>query len=552
MITFIPILVATVKPPRRVHLEIQKHRSSFYGVLRSSYRQDGTVKHSNHGRITGLDLDQLQLIQAAFRGDVVPKDAPEAFQVLSSKEYGASSALLALAKELGLPQMIYSRHEPWVNDCLAMIMGRLLYAGSKLSLSHLWKSTALWELCGVHGPVEVERHCYEPMDRLLDRQKAIQKALGKKHLQEGCLVLYDITSSYFEGAYEESDIVLFGYNRDGKRGHEQICLGLLCNQQGCPVGVEVFAGNTQDASTVLEKVHELQADYGLKKVIFVGDRGMLTQTNVKELQTVEGLHLISALTHQQIVTLLERQVIKAELFDEKTVVEVIDPENPKRRYGLCRNPDSAQREGVTRQRLLDLTQEALRKITQSTRQNSDEKVGARVGRVLQQYKMGKFVVWKVQQGKLEWRLDEEKIAQEKLFDGCYIISSDVPAEEMAQQQVVASYKSLSLVEGAFRNLKTVSLEMRPVFHKKDDRIRSHVFLCMLAYYLQWHAQQRLQPLFATDGKGKDRQWTFSNVLERLKALRRQRVKVGGVEFDQVGEPEPDQRQILELLKVKKA
>ena len=541
-----------MNPARRVHLEIQKHRSSFYGVLRSSYREDGLVKHSNHGRITGLALEQLQLIQAAFRGEVVPKDSPDAFQILSSKEYGASCALLALAKELGLPQMLYSRNEPWVNDCLAMIVGRILYAGSKLSLSHQWKSTVLWELCGVSGPVDVEEHCYEPMDRLLDRQKAIQKTLAAKHLQEGCLVLYDITSSYLEGAYEESEIVLFGYNRDGKRGHEQICLGLLCNEHGCPVGVEVFPGNTQDASTVLQKVQELQTEYGLKKVIFVGDRGMVTQANVKELQGVEGLHLISALTHQQIVALLERKVITAELFDEKKVVEVIDPENPKRRYGLCRNPESAKREGVTRQRLLDLTQDGLRKIAQSRRKSTDEKIGARVGRVLQQYKMGKFVVWKVVAGKLEWSLDQARIDQEKIFDGCYIISSDVPAEQMAQQKVVASYKSLSLVEGAFRNLKTVSLEMRPVFHKKDDRICSHVFLCMLAYYVQWHAQQRLQPLFAKDGKGKDRQWTFSNVMERLKALRRQRVKVSGIEFEQVAEAEADQREILDLMKPKKA
>ena len=451
-----------------------------------------------------------------------------------------------------MPQMIYSRNEPWVNDGLAMIIGRLLYAGSKLALSHQWKNTALWELCGVPGPVDVEDHCYDAMDRLLDRQKAIQKALAARHLRNGRLVLYDITSSYFEGAYEESDIVLFGYNRDGKRGHEQICLGLLCNEEGCPVGVEVFPGNTQDATTVVEKIRELQTEYGLKKVLFVGDRGMVTQTNVEALETVADLHLISALTHKQIVSLLEREVIKAELFDDQKVVEVIDPDNPQRRYELCRNPESAKREGMTRRRLLDLTREGLGKIANSPRKSSDEKIGARVGRVLQQYKMGKFIVWDVQQGKLQWRLDEAKITQEKLFDGCYIISSDVPAEQMDHQQVVASYKSLSLVEVAFRNLKTVSLEMRPVFHKKDDRIRSHVFVCMLAYYLQWHVQQRLKPLFAHDGKGKDRQWTFSNVMERLKALRRQRVKLGGIEFDQVAEAQEDQREIIDLLKRKQA
>jgi len=196
-----------------------------------------------------------------------------------------------------LPQMIYSRHEPWVNDCLAMIVGRLLYAGSELSLSHQWKNTVLWELCGVSRPVDVEDHCYP-----------------------------------------ESEIDLFGSNRDGKRGHEQICLGLLCNADGCAVGVEVFLGNTQDASTVVEKVKELQTQCGLKKVILVGDRGMVTQANVQALGTAEGLNLISALTHKQIVNLLERRVIKAGRFDEQKVVEVIDPENPHRRYELCRNP----------------------------------------------------------------------------------------------------------------------------------------------------------------------------------------------------------------------
>ena len=226
--------VAIMKTARPVHLEIQTHRPNPVGVLRSSYRDQGTIKHQNHGRITGLSLDQLKLLQAAFRGEVIPKDSPQAFQTLGSKEYGASYALLHLAQELELDRVIYSRSEPWVKDCLAMIVGRVVYAGSKLALSNQAKNTALWELCGVSGWVDVEDHCYKPMDRLLARQKAIQQHLAKKHLHNGHLVLYDITSTYFEGAYADSDIVLFGYNRDGKRGHEQVVLGLLCNAQGCP------------------------------------------------------------------------------------------------------------------------------------------------------------------------------------------------------------------------------------------------------------------------------------------------------------------------------
>lgn len=542
--------VAILKTTRPVHLEIQTHRAKPVGVLRSSFRQGDKIQHTNHGRITGLALEQLKLIQAAFRGDVVPKDSPQAFHTLNSREYGASHALLALAKQLELDRALYSRNEPWVQDCLAMIVGRVVYAGSKLALSNQWKNTALWELCGVQGPVDVEEHCYLPMDRLLERQKAIQRTLASKHLKEGHLVLYDISSTYFEGAYVESEIVLFGYNRDGKKGHEQVVLGLLCNAQGCPVGVEVFAGNTQDASTVMAKIEELRRDYGLKQITFVGDRGMVTQANVEQLKQVEGLHTISALTHRQIVELVERKLIQAELFDEKRIVEVIDPEKPGQRYCLCRNPQSGARETATRQRLLDRTREALDKIVGRKKKGSTEKLSAQVGKILAHYKMGKFVEWQIEAGRLKWHLKEDHIKQEKLFDGCYIVSATVPKEQMNQDEVVGTYKNLSVVEQAFRNLKTVSLEIRPVYHKKDDRIRSHVFLCVLAFYVQWHMQQRLKPLFEADGEGKNRQWTVENVVERLRGIRKQRVKVAEVEFDQVTQADSEQQKILDLLKMK--
>jgi len=539
-----------LKPIRPVHFEIQTHRANPVGVLRSSFREGDKIKHTNHGRITGLPLDQLKLIQAAFRGDVVPKGSPQAFQTLNSREYGASYALLRLAKELELDQALYSRHEPWVQDCLAMIVGRTVYAGSKLALSNQWKNTALWELCGVEGPVDVEEHCYLPMDRLLERQRAIQRTLASKHLKDGHLVLYDITSTYFEGAYLESQIVLFGYNRDGKKGHEQVVLGLLCNAEGCPVGVEVFAGNTQDASTVVAKIQELRRDYGLKEITFVGDRGMVTQANAEELKQVEGLHTISALTHRQILELVQRKVIQAELFDEKRIVEVIDPETPGQRYCLCRNPQTEVRETETRQRLRDRTREALDKIVARKKKGSTQKLSAQVGKILAHYKMGKFVEWQIETGRLQWHFKEAHIEQEKLFDGCYIVSATVPKEHLNLDEVVRTYKNLRVVEQAFRNLKTVSLEIRPVYHKKDERIRSHVFLCVLAFYLQWHMQQRLQPLFQADGEGKNRQWTLENVIERLMGIRKQRVRVAQVEFDQVTQADQEQQRILDLMKVK--
>jgi len=537
--------------PANLHLEIQSHRSNHYGIIRSSFRHQGRVKHTNHGRISGLPLDKLKLIQAAFRGEVIAKTSADAFEVLSSREYGASYAFLQLAKDLGLPEILYSRNEPWVGPALAMIVGRLVYAGSKLALSQQGPNTVLWELCGVEGKVDVDKHCYEVMDRLLERQAAIQRSLAQKHLQNGHLVLYDITSSYLEGEYEGSLLVYFGYNRDGKRGHEQIVIALLCNEQGCPVGVEVLAGNTKDDKTVAAKVQEIQKDYGISQLIFVGDRGMITQSSSPQLEGVQGLQTISALTHPQVVELLERKVITRELFDEKSVAEVIDPDNPKRRYCLCRNPETARRETQTRKALLEATRQQLDKTASAKKKAKAEKIGARVGRVLQRFKMGKFVNWSVQEGKLRWNFKEEAIAAEERFDGCYVIVSDVPPEEMAKMEVVTSYKKLSFVEQAFRNLKTVQLEMRPIYHKKDERIRSHVFICLLAYYLQWHARQRLKPLFERDGEGKHRQWTFANVIERLKAVRSERVKAEGVELDIRTRADDQQQLILNLLAGKK-
>lgn len=497
-----------------------------------------------------MELSELKLIQAAFRGDATPTGSAEAFRVVVSKEYGASRAVLALAQELGLDRAIYSRRENWVEDCLAMIAGRVVYAGSKLALSQQWKNSALWELCGTEEAVDVNLHCYAAMDRLLARQKAIERTLAQRHLKSGRLVLYDITSSYFEGGYADSEIVLFGYNRDGKRRHEQMVIALVCDESGCPVGVEVFPGNTQDASTVPDKIGQIQEEYGVKELVFVGDRGMITQANAEKVRGIQGLNTISALTHRQIVDLLVRKVITPELFDERRIVEVVDPQNPGRRYELCRNPLTAHRETATRQSLLDVTRKALDKIAGAKRKSAKEKIGARVGRVLQQYKMGKFVNWEVQDGKLHWHFDEEKIAAELLLDGCYVIWTDTPPEQLDAAQTVESYKRLRLLEMAFRNLKTVQLEVRPVFHKTDERIRAHVFLCMLAYYLQWHMNRRLQPLFDADGVGKERQWTFDNVIARLAAIRREKVVIAGAEFQQVTVPEADQQQILDLLGIR--
>ena len=545
-----------------IHLEIQTHRKNPVGILRSSFRQAGKMVHQTHGRLVGLHLSHLKMIQAAFRNQVVPIGSADGLRTYKSKEYGASAALLQLTEQIGLERILYSRKLPWVRCALAMIVGRLVYAGSKLSLVNRWEDTALWELVGIKDRPQVEQHCYEPMDELIRRQPAIQRHLVKKHLGDGDLVLYDITSSYFEGEYNGSEIVNWGYKRDKKAGRKQIVIGLLCNRQGCPVAVEVFSGNTKDETTVIDKINQLRKNYGLQRLIFVGDRGMVTKANYDKVKDIKGLNTISALTHPEILDLINRKNIQPELFDEKQIIEVSDPRYPNRRLCLCRNNATAKREGATRKALLANTTEYLNRIALTTTQQvtSQKTIGIRIGRVFKQYRMGKFVKTEIveadvgkrkKKGKvLKWWYDYDKIETEKLIDGCYIIASDVPAGDMDKDDTVQAYKSLAMVEKAFRNIKTVSLEIRPFYHKTEQRIKAHVFICMLAYYLQWHISQRINALFVNDQTHEDRRWTFEGVIDRLKSIRRKKAQLNGAEFDHTDIPDDEQNMILELLQVK--
>ena len=547
-----------------LHLEIQTSRKNPVGLLRTSFRDPATGKiaHTQHGRVTGVSLDQLKTLQLAFREKVVPAGSAQALRILSSREFGASNALLDLARDIGLHPALYSRSERWVDAALAMIVGRVIYQGSKLKLCRQADRSCLWELCGIEGAPDVDEHCYEPLDRLLERQTAIQKKLAAKHLcassQKSSLVLYDITSSYFEGEYKESELVAFGYNRDQKKGHRQVVIGLLCGADGCPVACEVFKGNTNDGTTVEGKIEELRKRYGLEKVIFVGDRGMLTAARLKALKGIAGLSTISALTHHQLADLVARKVIQPELFDERDIAEISDPDNDGERYCLCKNPLTAESETETRKRLLALSVEGLGAIADYKKKTTVEILGARVGKLLAKYKMGKFIKWEVEPApdgakkslahRVVWTIDEEKIAREQSLDGCYIVRTDVTADCMGKEQIVASYKALGHVERAFRSLKLSHLEIRPVYHKSDRRIKAHVFMCVLAYYLQWHLVERLRPLFEADGEGKDRHWTVRDVIEKLAGIRSNRVLVEGVEFNQLTEMDKEQREILRLLK----
>ncbi len=536
---------------RRVHLEIQTHRKNPRGLIRTSFRKDGKNSHETISTLTGLSFEQLKLIQAALQGNVVLK---KDFVIKHSKEYGASYALLQLAKDLELDKMIYSRtSEKWVQDSLAMIIGKVIYAGSKLSLTRIASDSCLWDICGVNTEkIDVNLHCYKSMDELFKRQNSIQKKLAMKHLNNNSIILYDITSSYLEGLYEDSEIVAYGYNRDKKKGHEQIVIGLICNSEGCPIAVEVFRGNTKDESTIENKIAQIKKDFGIQNAIFVGDRGMITKTQFNRIQEneVNYIRTISALTHSQLANLCEQEFVQMSMFDEKEIIQVIDPDNPQIRYGLSKNAIRGRKDKVTRENLIKKTEVELEKISNLKRPADDATTGIRVGKIINKYKVGKLLKVEIKDGKISWERNQKKIQEAEALDGLYVIFTDVKEEEMNISEIVQAYRKLIGVEQAFRNLKTAQLEIRPIYHKTDERIKCHIFLCMLAYYLMWNAKQRLLPLFEADQDGQNKKYTFEHIIERLKSIRKETVEIEGVATTIITECDEEQQLINDYLNVK--
>ncbi len=536
---------------RRVHLEIQTHRKNPRGLIRTSFRKDGKNSHETISTLTGLSFEQLKLIQAALQGNVVLK---KDFVIKHSKEYGASYALLQLAKDLELDKMIYSRtSEKWVQDSLAMIIGKVIYAGSKLSLTRIASDSCLWDICGVNTEkIDVNLHCYKSMDELFKRQNSIQKKLAMKHLNNNSIILYDITSSYLEGLYEDSEIVAYGYNRDKKKGHEQIVIGLICNSEGCPIAVEVFRGNTKDESTIENKIAQIKKDFGIQNAIFVGDRGMITKTQFNRIQEneVNYIRTISALTHSQLANLCEQEFVQMSMFDEKEIIQVIDPDNPQIRYGLSKNAIRGRKDKVTRENLIKKTEVELEKISNLKRPADDATTGIRVGKIINKYKVGKLLKVEIKDGKISWERNQKKIQEAEALDGLYVIFTDVKEEEMNISEIVQAYRKLIGVEQAFRNLKTAQLEIRPIYHKTDERIKCHIFLCMLAYYLMWNAKQRLLPLFEADQDGQNKKYTFEHIIERLKSIRKETVEIEGVATTIITECDEEQQLISDYLNVK--
>jgi transposase len=523
----------------KLHFEINHSRNKPIGYIRNSYREDGKVKHQTIAKINGIPLEQLQNMKNAFDGKSIDNTD---IVITDGKEYGASATLHALAKKIGLDKIIYSRNESWVSSVLAMIIGRIIYQGSKLSLSRVSDISCLWEICGINTEIDVDKHCYEAMDELYSRQQKIQKKLAAKHFEGGSVILYDITSSYFEGEYEDADIVTYGYNRDKKRGKKQIVIGLICSKEGCPVAVEVFSGNTSDSTTVVDKIDEVKKIYNVSDFVFVGDRGMLTRKNI---DARPNTLRVTGLTHAGIKKLCEHETVQFSLFDEDVGTEIVLPEEPDARYILRKNPVLKIEEQTTRIKLIEKTENLLKEIAVPKKKTDNKTLASRAAKIFHRYKTEKYFTWDIVETKIEFSRKESVIAEHEQYDGLYVIKSNVTKELMDKREIVEAYKSLINVEIAFRNMKTVQLEIRPVYHRTEERIKAHVFICMLAYYLLWNMNTSLKELYQEDAK----KYTQSHLIEILKSQQKFAIVVGetGIRSHSIAHPTQLQEKIQNLI-----
>ena len=471
-------------------------------LLRRTYREGGKVKHETLGNLSHLPPPAIDAVRRVLRGEqlIAPE---EGFEVIRSLPHGHVEATLSTLRRIGLEKMLGSRRSRERDLATAMIVARILEPGSKLATGRaLHRDTAhstLGELLGVEDANTDE--LYAAMDWLLARQGRIEKALAARHLN-GTLVLYDVTSTYFEG--RTCPLAKRGHSRDGKRGKLQIVIGLLCDPEGRPVSVEVFEGHTSDPTTLASQIEKIRQRFGLARVVLVGDRGLLTSARIREeLEPVEGLSWISALRGPAIAKLVRQQAIQLSLFDQHDMAEITSPEFPGERLIVCRNPLLAEERARKREELLVATEKELAKIAAATTREKRPlrgaaKIGLRVGRIANKYKVAKHFEMTMGEDQFTYARKHEQIGAEAALDGLYVIRTDVAAEQMSAEQTVRTYKSLSVVERAFRSIKTIGLKVRPIHHRKPERVRAHVFVCMLAYYVEWHMRQALAPLLFED------------------------------------------------------
>jgi len=467
-------------------------------LLRHSFREEGRVLNRTVANLSMLPDAAVEALRLALRGEVLAPVA-EQIELAEVRPHGHVAAVVGTMRELGFDRIFATRKSREKDLAMALVAGRVLHAGSKLSLSGLLaegtRSSTLGQVLGVEGADENE--LYGAMDWLVERQGKIEDALARKHLTNGCLVLYDVSSSYMEGKH--CPLARFGYSRDHRRDRMQITYGLLCNAAGCPVAVEVFEGNTNDHQTVANQVQKLKGRFGLKHVVLVGDRGMVSETTIREELEPLGLDWVTALKEASVRKLAEARVITPSLFDTERMAEIQHPNFPGERLIACFNPYTKERSVKRREDLLQTTERHLQKVQEATQRKTKPlqgagDIGMAAGKALARTGMGKYFRILIQAGGLSWCRRPGVIAQEAALDGIYVIRTKVPAEQMNAEQTKAAYQSLSKVERAFRSLKDMDLQIRPIHHRLENRVRAHVFLCMLAYHVEWHLRRAWEPL----------------------------------------------------------
>jgi transposase len=498
------------KPSAAIHVAkiIRKHRGKTYVsyLLRHSYRQDGKVKHLTLGNLSHLPERLIDIIRRSLQGEVfVTSD--EAFRTVQSKPHGHVEAVLTAFRKLDVENLLATDPSRQRSLILALIAQRILFPCSKLATTRNWHDTTLAEELRV---VDADsKELYAAMDWLLARQTNIEKKLAQRHLSEGAVVLYDVSSSYYEG--HTCPLACYGHNRDSKKGLPIIVYGLLTDARGRPVALDVYPGNTADPATVPNQIVKVRERFTLTRVVLVGDRGMLTQTQIDTLKKYPGLGWISALRSEAIRELLDKGTLERSLFDQVNLAEITSPDFPGERLMACYNPLLAEKRQAKRQRLLTATEENLEKLVAEVQRRTKKPlsagaIGVKAGKVIGRHKMAKHYQLQIADGSFTWSRNEAAITCEEQLDGIYVIRTSERKSALSAADCVRTYKSLSLVERAFRCLKGIDLLVRPIRHRVDPRVRAHLFLCMLAYYVEWHMREALRPLLFADEELDQDRW----------------------------------------------
>jgi len=467
-------------------------------LLREAWREGKKIRKRTIANLSQWPSKKVEALRRLLKDESMMA-VKEAFLIEQSIPHGHVEAVLGTIKRWGLDDLIGSRRSRERDLVVAMIAERLLHPCSKLATTRLWHTTTLAEELGVTDADEDD--LYEAMDWLLARQDRIEKKLGVRHLSEGCFVFYDVTSSYYEGRC--CPLARYGHDRDGKKGRPIIVYGLMTDGEGRPVAVEAYPGDTGDPSTVSEQAEKLRERFGLKRLVWVGDRGMLTQAQIEKLRAYPGLGWISALRSHAIRELVKGGFLQMSLFDRKDLAEIHCPDFPFERLVACYNPLLAEQRRRKRHELLEATEKELKRIAKQVSRRTQtllkkEEIGKKVGKVIDRYKVGKHFTVAIGEGTFSYERDERRIDQEEALDGIYVIRTSEPAERLSAEDTVRSYKNLTQVERAFRSLKGIDLLIRPIWHHTEDHVRAHLFICMLAYYVEWHMRKALAPLLFDD------------------------------------------------------